>query len=192
MNLWQAIVVQVGLAPYMVVFNLLQDAVWDPVRVQHEPWMLAHEILLIYLDRVDQDADRNLNLGNVFGGGKVGVDATRSAAIPAAEARFGKSFTDIFRPSGGARAAEGSTTQRLIIHNDKFSAKSARPCMAWNLGNTHKQDAMHADGTCKFRHACAQWIKNADGSVGYCFRAHKRDACDRTPDERSNVGPSKP
>ena len=183
-----------GLAPYMVVFNFLQDTVWNAIRIQNEPWMLAHEMLLIYLDRVDQDADRTLSLVNVYGGGKVGVDATRSAAIPAAESRFGKQFTDIFRVSGGTRATkpEDQTSGAKIVHNGKGSPKSMQPCLAWNLGNDHKQVAMHPDGTCKFRHACAQWIKLSDGSIGYCFRAHKRGECDRTPDERSSVGPAKP
>ena len=186
-DLFQAMVVQVGLAPYMVCFNLIQEAVWTPVRERQQSWMLAHEILLVYLDKVDQSVGRTLTLANVYQSGEVGVDATKSTAITNAHARFGKHFSDIFRPSGGTRAPSGD----LIVHNGKSNAKSNKPCAAWNFGNIHRQDHMESDGACKFRHACSQWITMPDGSVGFCFRNHKKGDCDRRPDERSTVGPAK-
>ena len=119
-------------------------------------------------------------------------------AISNAEARFGKRFTDIFRHSGGARSKPGDgwstdpKDKELKVFDGKFTKSSKLPCEAWNRGNDHRQNHLNDDGSCKFRHACSQWIKLPDGTVGYCMRNHRKDECDRDASERSTVGPTKP
>ena len=197
-HLWIAIMVHVGIAPHMLVFDLAQTAVYDAIRLRRENWMLAHETLLEYLQKIDQSPDRSITLQNVRNNPAVGVDTVRQTAISNAEARFGKRFTDIFRPSGGTRTKPGegwandSKDKELKVYNEKFTKSSKLPCEAWNRGNDHRQNHLHEDGTCKFRHGCSQWIKLADGTVGYCMRNHRKDECDRDTAERSAVGPAKP
>ena len=186
--LWQAMLATTGLAPLTVTFDLLQNVVWQPVRGQGASWMLAHELLLAYLDRVDQSVDRSLTLGNVYK--MEGVDAMRAEAKAAAEKRFGAKYPGIFRHTEGARVPGGNGADD-VQWNNKSSAKAGQPCMAWNKGVEHKCAHLFADGTCKFRHACNKWIKLHDGKVGYCFRNHTADKCDRDASELSDVGPSR-
>ena len=188
LNLWSAIVVQTGLAPLMVVFEFTQRVVFLPMRDRNESWMLAHELLLAYLDKVDQSPDRAKNLANVFD--KEGVDAMKDEATAAAAARFGKA-ADIFRHTGGARA--GGEEEGKKPYNGKCTPTSPQPCMAWNKnpGNpNHSSRHLHDDGTCKFRHRCGKYIKLASGQIGYCFRDHAMADCDRKPEELSDVAPN--
>ena len=188
--LWQAIVVQVGLAPLMVVHSVVQRTVWHPIRTVKMPWVVAHELLLAHLDRVDQSVDRSVRLANVCD--KVGVDVLRAEAIEKAHTRFGTKFqSDIFRFSGGARAPSGEHDLPGVVYNGKSSKNSTRPCEAFNRGVDHLAKHLHPDGTCKFKHACGKWIKMPDGTVGYCLRAHPMGQCDRDPAECSKVGPGK-
>ena len=184
LSLFQAMMVQLGLAPLMVIFDFVQNTVWLPLRQPNCNWMLAHELLVAYLDRVDQSVDRSLNLTNVYQ--REGVDAMRNEAMAAARARFGSKFNDIFRSTEGVRAPEGAKP-----FNGKFSANSRMPCEAFNRGVEHNPRHLHPDGTCKFKHGCSKWIKLADGSIGHCLRDHKIGDCDRTPAECSPVGPTK-
>ena len=105
LSLFQAMMVQLGLAPLMVIFDFVQNTVWLPLRQPNCNWMLAHELLVAYLDRVDQSVDRSLNLTNVYQ--REGVDAMRNEAMAAARARFGSKFNDIFRSTEGVRAPRG-------------------------------------------------------------------------------------
>ena len=188
--LWQAIVVQVGLAPFMVVHSVVQRTVWHPIRTVKMPWAVAHELLLAHLDRVDQSVDRSVRLANVCD--KVGVDVLRAEAIEKALTRFGAKFqSDIFRFSGGARAPSGEREVKGVVYNGKTSQNSTRPCEAYNRGVDHLAKHLHPDGTCKFKHACGKWIKMPDGTVGFCMRSHPMGQCDRDPAECSKVGPRK-
>ena len=173
----------------MVVFQLLDNTVWEPMRTKRANWMLAHEILLSYLEKVDQSVDKSMTLSNVFTSGSVGVDAQREVAKTNAAKRFGPNFSISFRSTGGTRELE-TGAEGGKPYNGKFTAKARQPCAAWNNSVEHFQKHLHADGTCKFKHdACSQWIVLADGSVGSCMRNHRRPDCDRPPAERSKVGP---
>ena len=186
LNLWHAIEVQTGLAPLMVVFEFTQRVVYLPMRDRHESWMLAHELLLAYLDKVDQSPNRSKTLANVFD--KEGVDAMKDEAAAAAVARFGRAAA-IFRHTGGTRVEPAEQQP----YNGKSTPSSSQPCLAWNKdpgSPQHKDVHLHADGTCKFRHRCGKFIKLASGQIGYCFRDHSMSQCDRKPEEISDVGPS--
>ena len=190
LDLWQAMVVQVGLAPLMVVFELVQHSVWLPMRNSKMPWVVAHELLLVYLSRVDQSKDRALRLSNVYD--KVGVDAVRSEAVTMALERFGASFqSDIFRFSGGTRAPGGDDGKGTAIKwNGKDSPNSTRPCEAYNRGNEHLIKHLHPDGTCKFKHGCSKWVKDSAGVVCFCLRNHRIGKCDRDASELSKTAPN--
>ena len=189
LSLWQAVVVQIGMAPLMVVFSLVDRAVWQPMRAVNMPWPVAHELLLTYLSLVDQSVDRSVTLCNVCD--KAGVDVPRSEAVASALKRFGSKFqSDIFRFSGGTRGQGGDVGSTSVPkYNGKCSENSSRPCEAYNRGVEHLAKHLHPDGTCKFKHGCGKWIKLPDGTIGYCMRSHPWGKCDRDPAECSKVGP---
>ena len=185
LNLWQAMVVQTGLAPLMVVFEFTQRVVFMPMR-RGDSWKLAHELLLVYIDKVDQSEDKSKNLANIFD--KEGVDAMKDEALANVASRFGGG-TGIFRRTGGARDEGGKAS-----YNGKDSPKAPQPCMAWNRDPSsplHRDEHLHPDGCCRFRHRCGQFIKLPSGEIGYCFRDHPMSKCDRKPEEKSDVGPAK-
>ena len=187
LNLWQAMVVQTGLTTLGAVFEFTQRVVFLPMR-RGDSWKLTHELLLAYLDKVDQSVDKSKTLGDVFQ--KEGVDAMKDEALAGVAARFGAGPGNIFRHTGGTRGEDGDK-----VYNGKDSPRSPQPCMAWNRDPAHPQhrkEHLHADGCCKFRHKCGQFIKLASGEVGYCFRDHPMSQCDRKPEERSDVGPTRP
>ena len=186
LNLWQAIVVQTGLAPLMVVFEFTQRVVFLPMR-RGDSWKLAHELLLVYLDKVDQAVDKSKTLSNVFD--KEGVDAMKDEALAGVVSRFGSGPANIFRHTGGSRGQGGDKE-----YNGRDTPRAAQPCIAWNRNPNdpqHRQEHLFDDGCCRFRHKCGMFIKLPNGEVGYCFRNHCMSNCDRKPEERSDVGPAK-
>ena len=186
LNLWQAMIVQTGLAPLMVVFEFTQRTVFQPLR-RGDSWKLTHELVLAYLEKVDQAVDKSKTLSNVFE--KEGVDAMKDEAVAGVIARFGSAKpADIFRSTGGTR--EGGKAP----YNGKDTPRAAQPCIAWNRNPTnpqHRAEHLFDDGCCRFRHKCGQHIKLPNGEIGYCFRSHDMSNCDRKPEERSDVGPAK-
>ena len=63
LNLWQAMVVHAGLDPYAVVFDLIQNTVWEPLRQKRSNWMLAHETILVY--RAPALRRKRMRVGNL-------------------------------------------------------------------------------------------------------------------------------
>ena len=58
--------VHVGIAPHMLVFDLAQTAVYDAIRLRRENWMLAHETLLEYLQKIHALPNRLCDGGHIF------------------------------------------------------------------------------------------------------------------------------
>jgi len=181
--LFASILETTGLASHIIVFDFLQRVVYQPMRLRSDPWMLCHELLLQYLDKVDQSVDRKFNLQNVL---DEGVDAMRAEATQSAHTRFGKKFSDIFRVTGGPR--DQGPPRPDPKPSGKSSERAPQPCQCWNKGVECTR--LYPDGTCRFRHKCSQWVKDKDGVVGFCFGNHKCADCDRPAAERSSVGPA--
>ena len=84
-HLFVMAVISLGLANSTIVMKFLDDVVWGAIRLK-EKWETAFELLLIYLNEIDMDPTKNLNMGNAYKRG--GQDTYLTEARRNAEAFF--------------------------------------------------------------------------------------------------------
>ena len=132
-------------------------------------WPIAFELLLIYLQEVDRQPDR-WSLGTIYAGSGA-IDVRRKEAAAIAKARYSPSF---FRSNGGSPGITTGAGGKKLENIDLFNATSKRGCTAWNNGTAHDASTVDANGRCKFRHACNQWVTDK-GKGGQCLGDHKTE-----------------
>jgi len=163
----------VGIATPLVLCPFLADVVYIPVSEGVLDWPVAFELLLIYLQEVDRHPDQ-WSLATIYAGSGA-IDVRRKEASAIAKARYPASF---FRAHGG-NPGGGNPGAKKLDNVEQFNATSKRGCTAWNNGTAHDASSVDANGRCKFRHACNQWVTDK-GKGGQCLGDHKRGACDCT------------
>ena len=152
------VVVSVGLASFTHVMTFVNEVVHGSMRDLKIKWETAHELLLIYLKVIENDAQRLLHFGNVF---RRGCHDTYLHEAKVNVAAF-------FRTVGG-KPSDG-----IVEHNGKFNKNTDKCCVAFNKGLPCEH--LDADGTCKYNHVCMQWVSNK-GVNGRCMGNHPMAEC---------------
>ena len=149
--------------------RFFKDVAYDPLLRDKLPWQLVHELVVVYLEDVDNSL--SLNLGNIFDSG---AQDTRMARAKTSALKHYPDL-DIFRSSKLQGAREDKDTS--VKFNGKSNSTSDKFCLSFNLGGQHSSKHLSSDGTCKFKHACDGWItgagpkarcNNSDGTPGHC------------------------
>ena len=165
-HLFVMTIIALGLASATTVLKFMDDVVWGAVRMK-EPFSVAHELFIGYLNLIDFDPTRALNMGNVFRRG--GQDTLLSEARRNAAA--------FFRTCGANPQLKGATDEKAKIPrpdlkpNGKHDDSSKKPCPDFNGGRPCR--TLKPDGTCVFAHKCNQFVSDK-GPMGYCFGPHAR------------------
>ena len=149
--------------------RFFKDVAYDPLLRDKLPWQLVHELVVVYLEDVDNSL--SLNLGNIFDSG---AQDTRMARAKTSALKHYPDL-DIFRSSKLQGVREDKDTS--VKFNGKSNSTSDKFCLSFNLGGQHSSKHLSSDGTCKFKHACDGWItgagpkarcNNSDGTPGHC------------------------
>ena len=149
--------------------RFFKDVAYDPLLRDKLPWQLVHELVVVYLEDVDNSL--SLNLGNIFDSG---AQDTRMARAKTSALKHYPDL-DIFRSSKLQGAREDKDTS--VKFNGKSNSTSDKFCLSFNLGGQHSSKHLSSDGSCKFKHACDGWItgagpkarcNNSDGTPGHC------------------------
>ena len=165
-HLFVMTIIALGLASATTVLKFMDDVVWGAVRMK-EPFSVAHELFIGYLNLIDFDPARALNMGNVFRRG--GQDTLLSEARRNAAA--------FFRTCGANPQLKGATDEKAknprpdLKPNGKHDDSSKKPCPDFNGGRPCR--TLKPDGTCVFAHKCNQFVSDK-GPMGYCFGPHAR------------------
>ena len=149
--------------------RFFKDVAYDPLLRDKLPWQLVHELVVVYLEDVDNSL--SLNLGNIFDSG---AQDTRMARAKTSALKHYPDL-DIFRSSKLQGVREDKDTS--VKFNGKSTPTSEKYCLSFNLGGQHSSKHLSSDGSCKFKHACDGWItgagpkarcNNSDGTPGHC------------------------
>ena len=144
-----------GLVSISLLHPFIADVVYNTIGALRETWQVAHELLMVYLAEIENDALRVLHFGNVFRRG--GQDSFLQMARANAAAFF---RTRGENPRLGNGQGKG-----------KFDDKSKKPCIAYNKGLVC--DHLADDSSCKFNHRCMQWVSDK-GPRGMCWAEHAK------------------
>ena len=184
MSIFSSTAHALGYINILVSTAFFRQVAYDPMIRDKYAWQLAHELVLVYLEDVDNTP--LLNLGNVFDSG--GQDVRLSRAKTAAQAHYRLTS---FRSGGenprdtpnltGKQGGEGT-----IKWNGRFSPDGPAPCISYNKNTPHPQKHLKPDGTCKYNHVCSHWV-TGKGKDGRCENSagtkwHKWGTCDH-PDK---------
>ena len=93
---------------------------------------------------------------------------------------------EFFRPPGGNPGNVNYKNGKP--YNGKFNSSSNTVCTYFNRGKDHPANALHPDGSCKFKHVCNKWVTNkgksgrcmgSEGTPGhYCLTCDNPHRCD--------------
>ena len=194
LNHFALVATATGSVSTIALLPFLDDVVWEPVRLGTLSWPVAFELLLIYLNLVE-NSDK-LTISTVYES-TGGMDAKRAEAEAMAQGNYS---ADCFRAHGwkpGDRTVGDDNVDRstgkkpgnepyvgTVIH----SKTTGKGCTAWNLhgdGATHLKKHVGTGGVCLFRDCCDQFVTDK-GPGGQCNRAHRRPDCDYPQDKRCN------
>ena len=157
------ILAALGIAHISLIMKSVSEAVYEPKRRLGLTFSVCHELFLVYLDRIESDVSRRLNLGNIFEQGMFDTMLTQAKA----------NEVICFR-TRGENPRPGSATD--VTWNGKYNESSQQPCMAYNKGTDHTSKSLDADGACKFNHVCMQWVSDK-GPRGICGGKHPKGQC---------------
>ena len=185
LNMFIAVCHSTGLANVLALTAMLEDVIYEPTRSGVISWPVAFECLVVYLRMLEaQGSTKRYNVSDIYlkAGG---IDAVRAEATRTATALYPAVF---FRTHGGTPFDVCVTTDTVsdekfkgTVEGDTSSCKAG--CVAWNKGLSHYAKHVNGNGSCKFKHACNQWV-NDKGPRGQCLGAHTADKCDYAADKR--------
>ena len=167
-SVWQTVAHALGACNILTANKFFHTLVYDLILRDKQPWQLAFALVMVYLE--DLDFSSSLNVGSIIESG--GYDSRLARAKTRAIQHYGLS---IFR-SGQTPDHEPKTGAKSW--NGKCTPNATSCCHAFNFGTEHAQKHLKSDGTCIFKHECAQWVtgKGPDGICG--STAHGRKQCD--------------
>ena len=161
LNLFILLCHGLALISALLLTDFINKVVYDSIRLRGKTWMVAHEMFLIILRRVE-DSGGTLLLA------KACDEVHLTSVIEEAEIAAVKFFL---------KSKQGG----MVVHNGKFNP-NGRPCKAFNEGGVCTE--LYSDGTCKFNHVCDHWVSKK-GKNGRClgpdhprFKCNNPDRCD--------------
>ena len=161
-----------GVENVMSLTFFFREVAFNVMNRDKLPWQLAHMVVEIYLEDVDNST--SLTIGNILASG--GTDSRMARARTLTEERFGQG---IFRSGTFGRATGGGAPP--VDGGAPWDCKGTPDsslgfCNSYNYKQTHPSRSLKADGTCKFKHACMQWV-TGKGADGCCEGKHPRKDC---------------
>ena len=175
-----------GLANVLAMVAFLDNVVYEPIRLGAVKWPVAFECLIIYLRMLEAQSGDTYTLSNIFTRSG-GIDATRAEATLVATDLYPAVFlrTHGANSSDNGRDRDGGRDpgKGMVDHVFKGELVGDTPsskvfCAAFNLGTPHYSKNVDANGRCKFRHVCDQFVADK-GPGGRCGGDHARCAgCD--------------
>jgi hypothetical protein len=160
-----------GLENVMALTFFFQKVAFDVMNRDKFPWQLAHMLVEVYLDDVDNST--SLSVGNIWASG--GTDSRMSRARTLTEERFGQG---IFRAEGSkfGRTSGGPDKEGKPWNCKDTPDSTLGYCASYNYKNPHPAKSLKPDGTCKYKHVCMQWVVGK-GPNGCCEGKHPRKDC---------------
>ena len=161
-----------GVENVMSLTFFFREVAFNVMNRDKLPWQLAHMVVEIYWEDVDNST--SLTIGNILASG--GTDSRMARARTLTEERFGQG---IFRSGTFGRATGGGAPP--VDGGAPWDCKGTPDsslgfCNSYNYKQTHPSRSLKADGTCKFKHACMQWV-TGKGADGCCEGKHPRKDC---------------
>ena len=193
LNLMILFVGQLGLAPYGIFIQFIEQAVHGVIRLTGAPWEVAHETFYILLRHVEDSAGTSLVLSFVTVYDKMhGQHLTDQVKLSVTTHYPDVVFFRTLPGKGGIGKTPRQDEEppedgggKGKKWNGKFTpeigGKLTKPCPAWNEDRPHRANELFKDGTCKRNHVCYHWIKG-HGSGAQCCGQHKGKVCDH-PDK---------
>ena len=135
--------------------RFFKDVAYDPLLRDKLPWQLVHELVVVYLEDVDNSL--SLNLGNIFDSG---AQDTRMARAKTSALKHYPDL-DIFRSSKLQGAREDKDTS--VKFNGKSNSTSDKFCISFNLGGQH----------CYFS-GLTSWPWMGTSQIGVCLSISSR------------------
>ena len=178
LHCWQMILHATGLCNVLSAGAFVRDVVFDTIRVQKQPWQVAHELLLVYLEFLETSSDAALSIATVYAQGS--QDTLMARAVVQAERHYGvKRDQRIFRPSGKLGDDDDDSSNKVVKWSGGFNTSGkCQACVVYNLGKTeHPARSLNSSGRCLFVHACDHWV-SGKGKNGRCGLKHPRVKCD--------------
>jgi len=126
---------------------------WDTMLRDKLSWQVAHELVLVYFEDIDNSTTRTM--GNIIESG--GQDSRLARAKTNASEHF---KSEIFRNVDEDKDKDKDKTSSLKW-NGKDSPGASQCCASHNLGNTHPTKSLFSpSGKCRFLHACDRFISD--------------------------------
>ena len=117
-------------------------------------------------------------MGNIFAKSG-GIDVRRAEAEVMAKERYtshcfrGRGRNPLNPPNGGRDPVD-------LSNITKHNTTCTKACAAWNFGNDHQRKHVDANGRCRYKHACMQWVTDK-GKDGQCLGDHQMPFCTYDP-----------
>ena len=173
LSAFTAIAHSLGISNVLATTAFFRRLVYNGMNGDGYPWQLAHALMWIYFEDVDNS--ESLTLLTILDSG--GQDTRLGRARTLVKSQFPHY---IFRSSGLSHDDNDDKSKGGGVKWNKKDTPNAKGCcVAFNFGNdNHKAKYLLEDGTCKFAHACNKWVDNK-GPYGQC-RSTKHNAlkCD--------------
>ena len=194
LNHFALVATATGAVSAMALLPFLDNVVWEPVRLGTLPWPVAFELLLVYLNLVENS--EKLTISTVYES-TGGIDAKRAEAEAMARGNYAP---DCFRVHGWQpedrttgdenddKTGKKKPGDEPYVGTVTHSRTSGKGCAAWNLhgeGAAHLKKHVGPGGVCFFRDRCDQFVTDK-GPGGQCLGAHRRPDCDYARDKRCN------
>lgn len=166
------------MASVLVAGNFLREVVMDTLLKLKRPWQVAHELFLLYLEKIETTPGDAFTLSNV-----VFAAGGQDTLLIHAEARAKMYFNTkgIFRP-GESKEENSDSKGKAKPWNGQYNRDpSAKVCLTYNMGDKpHPPACLNNKGACKFAHVCDHWVTDK-GPKGMCRSpSHIRSNCDNS------------
>jgi hypothetical protein len=173
LNAWVMMVDALGLCHSMVAHEFLRVVVYDTMRLHSEQWSVAHELFLIYLEKVETTEADECNVATVVAMGATDTFLARARLQAAAQ------FPSVNVGGGGGASEMGQKRgETSAAWTGGFNRESKQGCHAFAFGKTHQSNQLDKKGKCKFHHSCDKWVSGSGKGAVCGSLKHGRSACD--------------
>jgi hypothetical protein len=178
LSIWVMVCAACGIAHVLTTTVFLRDVVHDTILKLKEPWQVAHELFLVYLEKLENASGNAITMFTVFSNGA--HDTLMQRAKDRAKRAFpALNGNGIFR-EGGRRQDDDDERRRGSSWNGAFNRDAnAKCCITFNMGRkNHPDSCLDSKGACRFAHACDKFVTDK-GPGGICRSTkHHRGTCD--------------
>ena len=189
-NLFVMYLTSLGLSPPQIICEFLEATVFDMMRKRGYPWQFSCETLFVMLRKIE-DSQGTFTFVNIHQ--EVYIQGILDEVRYSMHVHFPSVHPSAyvghvpFRTLGGIpgtsddEAVKAVNDKKVRAWNNKTTdtkddGSDTKPCTAFNQGRPHRHDELYADGTCKKRHVCFNWVSHK-GPGGQCCEGHASKDC---------------